>query len=107
VIVNTKAEVLLYTANTALSEASGAFMGDITKQSLKVSRGEEKEINFKGALKVAAKSLISAKLSPVDTKNINSFKMAVKTIKKEVKSVVKSTIVKSLQNKDVKFYKYK
>ena len=123
----TKAEVLLYTANAGLAEAAGTFASEVTKDEIKVARGEKEEVDFKGALKKAALSAVKI-FDPTKTKAISSMdealnevkKSAVANIKKiapkitklledKAQSKIKSNIKKQAvdQNKDVKFIEYK
>ena len=127
----TKAQVLLYTANASLAEASGTFAGDIAKQGLEVASGKREDMDYKGALKNAAKSAVSAGLfDPGATKAATSFDAAFEQVKSHAVSNIKNIAPKvtellvpekvsekgetslgtqesNLQNSDVKLYQFK
>lgn len=127
----TKAQVLLYTANASLAEASGTFAGDIAKQGLEVASGKREEVDYKGALKNAAKSAVAVGLfDPGATKVASGFDEAFEQVKSHAVSNIKNIAPKvtellvpekvpekadsslgtqesNLQNSDVKLLQYK
>lgn len=127
----TKAQVLLYTANASLAEASGTFAGDIAKQGLEVASGKREELDYKGALSKAAKSAVSVGLfDPGATKVATGFDEAFKQVESHAVSNIKSIAPKvtelfapekvsdnaeaslsaretNMQNSDVKLLQYK
>ncbi len=127
----TKAQVLLYTANASLAEASGTFAGDIAKQGMEVASGKREDVDYKGALKKAAKSALSAGLFDSGaTKAATGFDEAFAQVKSHAVSNIKNIAPKvtellvpekvsqkaetslgaqdsNMQNSNVKLYQFK